>query len=669
MKISLNWLKRYVDVPCSPRELGHKLTMVGFPVPSVEAVLDDFVLDVEVTSNRPDLLSHLGMAREVAGLLGNSARVPASKLPPRDADLVEVAVTAPDLCPRYTARLIRGVHVGPSPAWLVKLLEAAGQRAINNVVDVTNFVMLECGQPLHAFDLAKLRGPKIVVRRAEGESMTAIDGSKLVVRRDELAICDAERPIALAGVMGGLDTEVTTSTRDVVLETAIFAPMSIRATARAHQMRSEASHRFERFVDPATVDWAADRAASLFMELCGASSAGPVCSDGAGTSRPAGTIDLRTARVERVIGAPVPEAEIVAILESLGFSRGQDGRPARTTRWNAPSWRPDVISEIDLIEEVARRVGFDRVPSDVRIPVRPATKDPRRAAMRRLRDALVGAGLRECCTAPFVGEGPHDIALVRDVAALRVVNPMRSEESLLRRSLLGPLLVVARGNRDRGVGAVRLFEIAPVYLRGEKSGSDEERILASAVVTGTYADAKGCVEQVLEAMGLSDRASYERGAPPPLRHDRSATVRLDGEPVGFIGELGPRVLARLGIDAGTAVFELCGDRMAAVARLEASYRPVPRFPAVERDLAWVVEESVSWCEIESVVREAAGDLLSALRPFDVFRGAQVGAGRKSLAVRLELRAADRTLTTEEADACVARILDALTRTTGGSLRS
>jgi len=661
MKISLNWLKRYVDVACSPQELGEKLTMVGFPVPSIEQVGDDSALDVEVTSNRPDLLSHIGVAREVAGIVGSSVRVPTVQLAPVAEDVLGVRVTAPDLCPRYTARIVRGVTVGPSPAWLVKLLEAAGQRSVNNVVDVTNFVMLECGQPLHAFDLAKLRGPKIVVRRADGESMTAIDGTNLVVGKDELAICDAGRPVALAGVMGGLDSEVTAATRDIVLECALFAPLAIRAASRAHQIRSEAAFRFERFVDPATVEWAADRAAALFVEVCGATSVGAIRSGGPGRRPHRASMRLRAKEVRRVIGIDVPADEVRSIISSLGIQG--------TSRWTAPSWRPDLTSEIDLIEEVARRAGFERVPAEVRIPVRPAAKDDGRRARNRLRDALVTSGLRECCTAPFVGEGAHDIALVRDVPALSVENPMRAEESLLRRSLLGPLLAVARGNIDRGVPAVRLFEMAPVYLRGATQQVHDEVLLASGVLTGGYADAKGCVEAALEAMGVAAGAVYERGASAPLRRDRSATVRIDGGVIGFVGEIGPRALAKLGIETAVAVFELRADRLAAIGKLETTYRPVPRYPAIERDLALVVGESTEWGTIASAVRAAAGELLASVRPFDIFRGAQIGAGRKSVALRMELRAADRTLTNAEADACVTRVVAELTRATGGALRS
>jgi phenylalanyl-tRNA synthetase beta chain len=668
MRISFQWLNRYVDVPCTAQELGERLTMAGFPVPSVEAVGDDVALDVEATSNRPDLLCHLGMAREVAGLVGASVRVPEAKVSVTQADVIAVDVAAPDLCPLYTARVVRGVRVGPSPAWLVRLLEAAGQRSVNNVVDVTNFVLLESGHPLHAFDFAKVAGSRISARRAAGESMTAIDGTKVTVGTDELAICDANAPVALAGVMGGLDSEVSGATRDVLLEAAIFAPMAIRAASRAHQIRSESSFRFERFVDAASVVGASDRAASLFAELCGARSVGPVCSAGPGAPSQRREVEVRTPRVERVFGIAIPESDVRAILTSLGFEE-LPAHATGATRWCVPSWRPDVGAEIDLIEEVARRAGFTRVPAEVKIPVRPAPRDDRRRALRRLRDALVGAGLRECCTAPFVGEGPMDIALQRDVASLRVENPMRSEESLLRRSLLGPLLAVARGNRDRGVAAVRLFEMAPVYLRGPSPSEDEEVLLAGGVVTGAYADAKGCVEAALESLGVVDQVTFTRGAPRPLRNDRSSTVRLGDGIVGYLGELGPRGLTTYGLEAATALFELRADLLAKVASLEMPYRPVPRHPAIQRDLAWVIDESVTWSEVESAVRAGAGSMLSAVRPFDVFRGGQIAVGKKSIALRMELRAQDRTLKGDEADACVAEVLASLARSTHGTLRS
>ena len=679
MRISLEWLNRLLAAPAEPRALAERLTMAGFPVVSLTPVpgtvgeSPDLALEVEVTANRPDLQCHLGVAQEAAGLIGTTVRWSAPALPAASPDTVAVAVEAPDLCPLYTARVVRGVRVGPSPRWLARLLEAAGQRSVDNVVDVTNYVLLELGQPLHAFDLARLRGQALVARRGTGETMTSLDGTRITARADDLWIADAERPVALAGVMGGLDSEVGTATRDVVLESAVFAPLAIRATSRAHQIRSEASFRFERFVDPTRVRSASDLAAAMLVELCGATAVGPIAEAGPGVSAPRLEVEIRTARVESVFGAAVPVTEVRSILGSLGFAERAatlDG----ATRWEVPSWRPDVAAEIDLIEEVARRAGYDRVPDDVRIPVRPLAQDPRRRAFRRLRDALVAAGLRECCTAPFVGEGPLDIALLRDAPGLRLENPMRSEENLLRRSVLGPLLAVAKGNQDRGVGGVRLFEIAPVYLRGVPSADDvaevDEMLLAGGVLAGTYLDAKGCVDAALEALGLDcARVAFERASPTPLRRDRGARVVLDGVTVGHLGELSPRAARRVGLSGDWVVFEVRADALCAAAVLDAPYRPVPRFPAVERDLAWVVDEPVTWARIESAVRAAAGAVLASVRPFDVFRGPQVGAARKSIALRLELRAADRTLTGEEAEACVLAVVRALEAETGGHLRS
>ncbi len=673
MRASLRWLRRHADLPGDARELADRLTMAGYVVAAVEESGEDRVLDVEVTYNRPDLLSHRGIARELAGVCGVPLRPLESAVPSHvaSADTVPVAVEAGDLCPLYTARVIRGVRVGPSPAWLVAALEAAGQRSVNNVVDVTNWVMLETGQPLHAFDLAKLAGPRIVVRRARGEPFVAIDGKNLDVGPDDLAICDANGPVALAGVMGGRDSEVSSQTTDILLESAVFAPLAIRATSRRHQLRSESSFRFERFVDTAGTVESSDLAARLFVELCGAASVGPVVSAGPGRPVHGPTISLRAARVAHVLGMPVADTEIRAILESLGLREesGAGGPGAVISLWQAPSWRTDLVEEIDLIEEIGRRVGFDRVPGDRALATRPRVDDPRARALRRLRDLLVACGLRECVNAPFVGAGPLDIDLLGTGPALRVLNPMRTDENLLRRSLAGPLLATARRNRERDVPAVRLFELAPIYAAGQRSGETVEGLAAAGVINGTFFDAKGCVESALAGLGLAGSAEYVRGAPRPLRSDRSATVRIGGAVVGVIGELSDRTAARYGLGSGVAVFELHAGALVAAARLDRPYEPISRFPAVERDLAWVVDESVSWAAIEAAVRGGGGALLRSVTFLSAFRGAQLGAGRKSVALRLELRAPDRTLSGADADACVAAIRDRLAAATGGTLRS
>ena len=676
MRVSLHWLRRHADLPDDVAEMAHRLSMAGYVVASVEQVTlaagPDTVLDVEVTWNRPDLLSHVGLAREIAGLYGLPLRSPEVSVGASVPDTVPVTVEAGDLCPVYTARVVRGVRVGPSPAWLASLLEAAGQRPVNNVVDVTNWVMLETGQPLHAFDLARLKGPSIVVRRGRGESFTAIDGRKLEVAADDLAICDAGGPVALAGVMGGLDSEVSSTTTDIVLESAVFAPLSVRATSRRHQLRSESSHRFERFVDPAGVVGASDLAAQLFAEVCGATGVGPVTQSGPGAAAHAARIELRTDRVARVLGVAVGESEISDILLSLGLrscepvAAGQAG----TTAWSAPTWRPDLREEIDLIEEVGRRIGFDRIPDRTVLGVRPRVVDPALEVRRRVRAVLVRQGLRECISAPFVGDGPLDVALLTDRPSLRVMNPMRADEDRLRRSLVGPLLATVRRNQERGTPAVRLFETAPVYVAGDAPGTADERLLAAGAVSGDYADAKGCVEAVLAALGMERVAEYSAGAPRPLRPDRSATIRLPGcdHASGVIGELSPRTAQRYGLTGPTAVFELRLDDLAAAARLESSYEPISRYPAIQRDLAWVVSDAVPWSRIEAAAWSAGAPLVQAVSFLSEFRSEQVGAGQKSVAFRMELRAADRTLTSDEAETCVRGVVDRLASETGGVLR-
>ncbi len=673
MRISLEWLQRYLSDPVTVDDLCDRVTMAGFPVDDREQLPNgDWTLDVEVTWNRPDCQSHLGIAREVAGLLGTTFVEPGVSLPELVDDALDVVVEADDLCPLYTARVVRGLTVGPSPDWLIRVLEGAGQRSVNNVVDITNFVLLECGHPLHAFDLGKLRGTRITARRGAGEHLTAIDGSKLEIANDEVVIADAEGPVALGGVMGGLDSEVGSDTTDIVLECALFDPLAIRATSRRHQLRSESSFRFERFVDPARAAWAADRAAALLVELGGATSVGPICAAGPGVAVHGARIELRTARVERVLGIPVPAAEICEVLSGLGLTTDQDSTPDVGV-WRAPSWRPDLKTEVDLIEEVARRIGFGRIPVDVRIPVRPLQADPSRRVALRVRDRLAASGLRECCTAPFVGAGHLDIALFSDAPALQVENPMRADENLLRRSLIGPLLRVVRGNQDRGVATVRFFECASVYLRGARDdasdGATDQVPLASGVVTGSYPDAKGPVERVLDDLGVTDLVRIERGGPAPLRADRSATLWIGERRVGTIGELAPRTREALGIEADTAVFELFLNEFASSARLERPYVPVSRYPAVDRDLAVVLDESVTWARVASTVRSATGELLTAIEPLNVFRGPQIGAGRKSLALRMQLRASDRTLRGDEAEACVARVVTALESDLGGVLRA
>ncbi len=692
MLISIEWLRRYVDLgETTPGALAETLTMTGFPVVAAERfpaapgrASEDIQLDVEITSNRPDLQSHLGVAREVAGMFrAHASRPEVPDLPispsPQGFPPFDVAVDAPDLCPIYTARVIRGVQVGPSPDWLVRLLEAVGQRSINNVVDVTNFVLLESGQPLHAFDLAKLQGQRLVARRAAGEELTSIDESRMTVGADELVIADAGGPVALAGVMGGLDSEVSEATTDVVLECAVFDPLAIRRASRAHQLRTESSFRFERFVDAQSAVWASDRAAALFVEVCGATEVGPICGAGPAWGGSTGTstgtaVTLRTARVERVLGIPVSESEIREVLSGLGLVESERAGDEDVTTWDIPSWRRhDLHEEIDLVEEVARRIGFDRIPATVRIPVRPLPSTPVQDAVRRLRDALAAAGLRECCTEPFVGAGAGDIALLRASPALKVENPMRHDENLLRRSLLGPLLRVVQRNEHRGVASVRLFEIAPVYLRKDDGDPEtlptEEMLLAAVVMSGGYHNVMAVLDVIADALGVREHLAVVAGAPAPLALDRRSALRLGGRLLGHAGEISTRCRRDFGLAGEIAVLEVRADLLAEKSSPLSQYVPISRFPAVERDLAFVLEESVAWTDLAKVVSQAAGPLLAGVAPFDRYHGPQVGDGKKSIALRMELRSHDKTLTGDAADAVVADVVAAVTAELGGVLRA
>lgn len=675
MKISHRWLLRYLDAAPSPDRIAEVVTMSGFPVDHVVPQLvsdgEDHQLDVEVTWNRPDCQCHLGVAREVAGLIGASLVVPPADVQPEGELGLEVFNDAPALCPVYTARLVTGVQVGPSPQWLVDLLEAAGQRAVNNVVDITNFVMLETGQPLHAFDRARLRGGRLGARFGSGEGFVAIDGGQHQLVGDDLVIADAEGPVALAGVMGGRDSEVHDGTTAIVLEAALFDPVSVRESSRRHRLSSESSFRFERHVDPAGLLAASDRAAYLLQQICGADRVSPIVAAGRLASPDEHEIELRTAQVERVFGVGVAQETIERVLESLGLTP-LACTVAGTTRWRIPSRRPDLRREIDLVEEVVRRVGFDQVPEKVEIPVRPLAAQPELDLQLAARDALVAAGYFECRTAPFVPPGATDVSLFSRDAALRIENPVRADENLLRRSVLGGLLRVARGNRERGNESAALFELAPVYVRDAEATNathSRELLLVGGVTTGGHPDAKGAVEILLQRIGLASRASFDRGSTSPFHPDRCASVTLGGEIVGFVGELRPGVANEFSLPDASAAFELDLGALASAASLEVEYRSLSRFQPVHRDLAWVVEESVAWARIEAVVRRECGAALTDLQPFDVYRGEGVGPGRKSVAFRMELRPRSATFTSAELDELTRRIVDALALATGGALRA
>ncbi len=667
----------------SELELGHShdglLEIAGDAAPGtrfVEALgLDDARLVVDVTANRPDLLSHAGVARELAAFdLGRlrlpegerSLRLEAGKSESRAAG-VSVRIEAPDLCPRYLGAVVRGVRVGASPDWLRGRLRSIGVRPINNVVDATNYVLHELGQPLHAFDLARLRGEQIVVRRARGgESLVTLDGERRALTDSMLVIADAERAVAVAGVMGGEDSEVRPETTDLLIECALFEPRSVRATRRSLGLSTDASYRYERGVDPEGMERALRRAVELIGRTAGGEAAASVA-DAQPRPWTAARVPLRPERAAHLLGVPLSEGEVVARLAALGFDRVEaDGSDPPLFR--VPGSRSyDVTREVDLIEEVARHHGYESFPDELR-PFRPsAVPDDEMARLEdRLRALFVGRGFLEAHLGGLAPESEGDVALVL---------PLSSAESRLRRALLPGLIHRVEHNFARGTGDVRLFEIGTAFAPGETLPLETRRlavVLAGARRPPHWSgpapafdvwDASGLLAELAETLGLEPPAPAGAAADLPAYLDAPRAYTVAGPSVGVapVALAGP--IAAAAIDAprwAPAVYGLEVVLTPAMAeRPHARYRPLPEYPAIERDLALLVPAGVSAAVVEETIREAAGDLLEAVHPFDLYTGAGVAAGRRSIAYRLRLRSAERTLTDEEADGRIGRVLRAL----------
>jgi len=615
----------------------------GTPLGDVLPLVDR-VLDVTPTMNRPDLLSMVGIAREVAALCDGELRLPDPKDPPPvAAEPLEIVVDDFAGCPRYIGRAFRNVRVGPSPQWLRSRLHLAGMRSISNVVDVTNYVMHIWGSPLHAFDRTLLGGGRIVVRRAHaGETLRTLDGTLRELLPSDLMITDGERSVALAAIMGGLDSEVSETTTDVLLEAANFEPIGVLRTSERLALRTEGSNKWEKGVDPYAAEPAAVLASRLLVDLAGAELVGSVDVNDGLPERPRAI--LRPARASHLIGLDVPEAEQRSILTGLGFEVD--------VQWTVtvPTWRArDVTREIDVVEEVAR-VVLDRVP--LTMPLRRAVDGHLSAEQRfrrALEDVLVGAGFSEAYTWSLTATDP-------DPAALRLPDPMSGDQAVLRTTLLHGLVDAARVNVDAGNEAIRLFELARVYLpSGEQL--PEERWHVGGIAQGGYDAARAVVEAIYEAFHLP--LEVRRTSLPQLHPGKAAETDA-----GWLGELHPRLL-----EGSWGIFELDVEHLMEPLPERILYEDVITYPAARQDVAVAVPETVEAGAILAEAREAGGDDLREVRIFDVFRGAQVGEGRKSVALHLTFQAPDRTLTDDEVAALRERIVAALGERFGAELRA
>lgn len=671
---------------CSPKELGisadHSeiLILPDDLEPGADLKdalgLDEAVVDIEVMANRADLLSILGVAREVAAMTGEELRQPdtsVSESIERAASAASLEVLDSERCQRYLARVIREVAVGSAPLAVQIRLAAAGLRPVSNVVDATNYVMVELGQPMHPFDLQRLAGPGIVVRRAgSGERLATLDGTERKLTDEDLLICDLERPVAIAGLMGGGDSEVSPQTADVLLESARFQPTAIFRTSRRMGLRTEASVRFERGVDPEGVEPAAARAAALIAAWAG----GRVLSGAldVGEVPPRRAVSVRPGRASLLLGVPVTSVEVREALGRLRIPATEDGEAVVA---EVPSYRVDLEREVDLIEEVGRVTGYDRVPSTLPGVRADGGLTPAQRVRRRARDLLAGAGLFE--TLSFSFASASDVELFGERTAVPVANPISDDDAFLRTTLLPGLLRAARRNVAHRRTSVRMFEAGTVFAAGEGQPEEEERL--TVLLTGPAAegwpadrreqdflDAKGLLEHVMSGLRV---AGWELGDSPPgpWHPGRSATIRVGGEPAGQIGELHPRVAQAFDLPGRVPAFEVRVAALVDAAGGEPAYRHVSRFPPVRRDVAFVLDRDVPAGAVWAALVEAGGDLLDRAVLFDVFEGDPLPSGQKSLAFGLDLRAPDRTLTDDEADAVVAEIARRLRSDFGAELRA
>ncbi len=667
---------------CSERELGLSEDHSGILVLDPEApvgrplaeVLGETILDLEVTPNRPDLLGVLGVAREVAALTRQPLRLPAEDYPeagPPAADLTRVDILDPDLCPRYVAAIVEGVSIGPSPAWMRRRLEAVGVRPISLIVDITNYVMMEYGQPLHAFDFERLRGRRILVRRARaGERMTTLDGEDRPLPHDALLICDGEGPVAVAGVMGGLESEVAEATRTILLEAANFQQVSIRRTSRALKMRTEAALRFDKGLAPALPLAAARRAVRLMVELSGGRACRGVV-DAYPGRRDRAPIPISPTEVRRVLGLPVDRDQLRQALGRFGIACAEAGENLLA---RPPDHRTDLAIPADLVEEVARLLGYDQIPTlPLDGPIPDGAPDQTLAALEAVRAALAACGLQEVITYSLVGD--RQMARLGEGTVprgLRLLNPLSAEQDLLRTTLRASLLEVAAQHQRQGESAVRLFEVGRVFL--PRPGElPEERETVAIVLAGERGqiswaappaeadlfDLKGIVEELFRRLGV-EGAGWERGEDPHLLPGTCAVARRGGEILAVVGEVHPQVAARFDFRTRAFLAEADVLRLMGAARApNFQIVPIARFPAVRRDLAIVVREGVPAADLEATLREAGEGLVAEVRLFDAYRGDRIAAGRVSYAYALSYQAPDRTLTDAEVDLVQDRIVAAL----------
>ncbi|MGD0571852.1 MAG: phenylalanine--tRNA ligase subunit beta [Sedimentisphaerales bacterium] len=669
MKVLLSWLKDYVDIELSAQEVAEILSNRGFPYEGIEVLDNDAVIDVEVTSNRGDCLGYIGVARELAAATGKELKLPKVELAESSkpaSEFASVEIREPQLCGRYTARIIEGVKVGPTPDWMRKRLETIGMRSVNNVVDATNYAMMETGQPPHAFDYKRLFGGKIIVRKAEaGEQIISIDGSKCELTSDMLVIADSKYPVAVAGVMGGLDTEVSDTTTTILLEDAFFSPLSVRTTSRNLSLPSEAAFRFCRIVDIENIDWASKRTAQLMIQVSGGKAAKGVIDAYPVKPKPK-QATLRLARLKKLLGIDVPSDKVIQILTRLGFEPKQNGEQITCS---VPTWRSDVYREADLIEEVARVYGYDKIPTENAITIEVSPTDTRTKTIDAIGTYLTGCRFYETVTISFIDSRDAELfGQNEDKKHLSVKDVTRTGTNLLRQSVLPSLFGVIKTNHNVGNTPCRLFEIADTYIPAQAGKLPVEKTRLTITCDSDFRDIKGVVDGLLKTIASDAVVKFE---PTEISWAQAGVkVIANNKQAGLVGMASQQVLDRFDFKHTT----ICGaeldlEQLLSLHAGSIKVKQLPKFPAIKRDLSLIVNEDTVWANIEAAVYKKAPAELEELQFVDIFRGKSIPQGKKSITLSLWFRDADGTLTHETVDGFQTEILKSLTESLGAELRT
>ncbi|MDP3803933.1 MAG: phenylalanine--tRNA ligase subunit beta [Candidatus Omnitrophota bacterium] len=693
MRISYNWLKDYIDIKIPPERLAQTLTMAGLAVDSVKKIGNDHVLEIEVTANRPDWLSHLGIARELAALTGKKLKAPKiARIIPRlrsprfardfagqegqGSSGVSVRIEDKKLCPRYTARIIRNVKVGESPAWLKTKIEAMGLRPVNNIVDITNFCLFETGEPMHAFDLDRLEGKVFAVRKSKSpERITTIDGIVRTLDNETLVIADSLRPVAIAGVMGGVNTGVTGSTKNILLEAAYFDPISVRRTSRKLALASESSYRFERKVDIANIPYSSDRALGLILELAGGE-AGEFIDIGGkiGTKK---SISLRPSRLRSMLGIEIPIQKVRSILTALGLKIKSSSK--EHIKVEVPSFRHDLNAGIDLIEEISRIYGYDKIPGTIpKIVEQPVRESFEAIVDKLIRQSLVGLGCDEIITYSLLSKNVIKASSMADECVIEIKNPLSIEQEAMRPNLAAGMLNSVLWNINRKAGDLKLFELGNIYIKTENAEFAEKKHLAIGIageISGWaqgsrpygFFDLKGIVETLFSELRIED-VSYKFEPDDLFSPSCCASVYLDGEKVGVLGTASRKVLNNFDIKEEVYFCEICVDLILKHAKLKKRFSEPAKYPSVFRDISIVVEKGALSGEIAMLIKNTGSPVLKEARLIDRYAGKQIPSGKIGLTYRLEYQDLKKTLEEKDVLDVHAKVLRALEEKLGARLR-